>query len=206
MQAAMISSPNTAQILCEVYEPEQAENLLPSERIDEAVRLACDAITNVRVNAIGQLADDLIIEKFPAGEVYRYIAERMTADGDPTHWRSVQNWRMVFRNFGKLIELYPRLPHAAFPLALEISKEDDTFLATYILQWQDRDGDTSLKPYTCEQVKAHFLPAPAGYSVDDLPGILSLVRSLRFWKLDTDSEIVAWLNTGRELIKRKMER
>jgi hypothetical protein len=204
----MTSSPTnpTAQILCEPeYTKEQAENLLPSERIDEAVRLACDAITNIRVNAIGQLADDLIVEGFKAGEVYGYIAERMTADGEPTHWRSVQHWRLTLRNYAHLLDKFPRLPRAAFALASEIAQETATN-TEYILAWHDRDGMTELKPYTCEQVKAHFLPAPVGYSVDDLPGILSLVRSLRFWKLDTDSEIVAWLNTGRELIRRKLDK
>jgi len=75
----MSAQSSPAQILCDevqsahlrepAYEREQIVSLLPAARIDEAVRLACDALTNIRVNAIGKLADELIIEGYLAGQV-----------------------------------------------------------------------------------------------------------------------------------------
>ena len=200
MQTLLNSAPNSAQILCETYEREQANNLLPAERIDEAVRLACDALTNIRVNAIGQLADELIVEGYPAGQVYQYIAKRMTDDGEPASWRSVQHWRLTMRNYAHLLKTFPRLPRAAFALASEIAQEA-AINTEHILQWQDRDGDKSLTPYTCEQVKAHFLPSPVGYSAEDWPGILSLVRSAKRYHFDSNPRFIAWLNEGRAIIR-----
>jgi len=77
------------------------------------------------------------------------------------------------------------LPRAAFALASEIAQEAQS-IPEHILQWQDRDGDKALMPYTCEQVKAHFLPPSEGYSAEDWPGILSLVRSAKRYHFDNN--------------------
>ena len=195
-----MATSNPAQNLCEpVRITERAYNPLPSDRIDEAVRLACDAITNIRVNAIGRLADELIVEGFPAGQVYGYIAKRMTDDGDPTSWRSIQHWRLTMRNYKRLLETFPRLPRAAFALASEIAQ--DTAVDTeYILNWQDRDGDKSVPPYTCEQVKTHFLPAPDGYQANEWSGFFALLRNARHDHIDQHPRFMTWLAEGRKLI------
>ena len=84
-------------------------------------------------------------------------------------------------------------------LASEIA-QDTAVNTEYILNWQDRDGDKSVPPYTCEQVKAHFIPTPDGYQANEWSGFFALLRNARHDHIDQHPRFMTWLAEGRKLI------
>jgi hypothetical protein len=150
-----------------------------------------------------------IVDEYVSGEFthhgQRMIIYGLFADlyyrttGETISARQIRAWRHSAVDYSKHdLERFEALSDSQLTAAIELA-ETANIDAKEICQWAV-DNQVRSVP----QMRANYLPPPTGYSADEWPGILSLVRSARHWHFDADPRFVAWIAAGRALMRELM--